>query len=79
MEKETRTVGSIFNKINSLQRIEENLLKMERAVDKENFPNLGFEPVPFLAQVRIEITKAREALKSELYDTEITSDLFKIV
>lgn len=79
MEKETRTVGSILNQINSLQRMEENLLKMTQLVDKDNFPNLGFEPVPFLTQVRIEITKEKEALKLELYDTEITSNLFKIV
>lgn len=80
MDSKTKTVGTVLSEIKSLERADENLVALINALNNNKKDlDLPFEPTVFLMGIRAHLGRTKDALKYELYDTEITSDLFRVV
>lgn len=76
----TTTVGKVRSEIDALERNYNNVTDIINALNKGKVKlDVPFEPTMVLMDVRTRLETMKNALKRELDDTEVTSDLFYVV
>lgn len=84
MDANTKTVRDVLSEINALERNYKDITDLINALNKESNKgsyklDLPFDPTMVLMDVRTRLEQSKNALKRELDNTEITSNLFSIV
>lgn len=76
----TTTVGKVRSEIDALERNYNNVTDIINSLNKGKVKlDVPFEPTMVLMDVRTRLETMKNALKRELDNTEVTSDLFYVV